>query len=209
MAVILNKKICDNAKECGGIASCTTGALYWDTASNSIAINNDLCISCFACQDGCPVGALSVATSDSEYELIVNKVENDPRTIEDLFVDRYGAMPFDDDLLIKAEEIYATVERTTGVVIVELFSEDSIQCLAHSIPVNTILSWIGLCPRYYKAEVSSSDLLRFDISETPALLFFSNGKIIGKITGVYNIDPDRNDFSKEEELKTQILEIVG
>lgn len=30
MAVLVNFKICDNAKECGGIEVCPTGALSWD-----------------------------------------------------------------------------------------------------------------------------------------------------------------------------------
>ena len=54
MAVLINFKICDNAKECGGIAVCPTGALSYDDEKESIVIDNDpnvkyvsLCPKCY------------------------------------------------------------------------------------------------------------------------------------------------------------------
>jgi NAD-dependent dihydropyrimidine dehydrogenase PreA subunit len=38
MAVLVNFKICDNAKECGGIEVCPTGALSWDEENETIKI---------------------------------------------------------------------------------------------------------------------------------------------------------------------------
>ena len=61
MAVLVNFKICDNAKECGGIAVCPTGALSWNEEKESIEIDNDKCISCGLCEKECPIGAIMVA----------------------------------------------------------------------------------------------------------------------------------------------------
>ena len=36
MPVLINFKICDNAKECGGIEVCPTGALSYDDENKSI-----------------------------------------------------------------------------------------------------------------------------------------------------------------------------
>lgn len=44
MSVLVNFKICDNAKECGGILTCPTGALSWDEEKETININNEKCI---------------------------------------------------------------------------------------------------------------------------------------------------------------------
>ena len=41
MSVLINFKICDNAKECGGIEVCPTGALSWDEENETIKIDND------------------------------------------------------------------------------------------------------------------------------------------------------------------------
>ena len=43
MAVLRNYKICDNAKECGGIAVCSTGALSWNEEKETIEISKILC----------------------------------------------------------------------------------------------------------------------------------------------------------------------
>ena len=46
MSVLINFKICDNAKECSGIAVCPTGALSWNEEENKIEIDNTRCVAC-------------------------------------------------------------------------------------------------------------------------------------------------------------------
>ncbi len=94
MPVLVNFKICDNAKECGGLAVCPTGALTYDEKEKTLLIDNNKCISCGKCEKECPIGAISVAKTKEEYEKIKNEIDNDTRNIKDLFVDRYGATPF-------------------------------------------------------------------------------------------------------------------
>ena len=40
MPVLINFKICDNAKECGGIAVCPTGAISYVENKESLVIDN-------------------------------------------------------------------------------------------------------------------------------------------------------------------------
>ena len=46
MPVLINFKICDNAKECNGIEVCPTGALSWNEEDQTIEIDNSKCIEC-------------------------------------------------------------------------------------------------------------------------------------------------------------------
>ena len=66
MAVQVNFKICDNAKECGGVAVCPTGAFSYDEEKNTIVIDNDKCISCGLCEKECPIGAIIVTKTEEE-----------------------------------------------------------------------------------------------------------------------------------------------
>ena len=105
MGVLINFKICDNAKECGGIEVCPTGALYWDEEKESITIDNSKCTSCEKCIEACPVDAIKVGKTDEEYQELKKEIDNDPRKRSDLFVDRYGAQPIHDAFLVEVNNL--------------------------------------------------------------------------------------------------------
>lgn len=177
MAVLLNYKICDNAAECGGIEACPTGAIFWDGANKKIGIDNNLCISCKNCVEECPVGAIQVAITDEEYESIKTNIDNDLRTIEELFVERYGAMPIDDNLFMNDEQIVAIVN-TESLVFVEQFQDSSIQCLLHSIPMAVISEKYGA--KCVKQQID--DGIK---GEYPCLVIYYEGKMTGRVDGYY------------------------
>ena len=192
MAVLINFKICDNAKECGGIAVCPTGALSWDEENETIKIDNDKCICCGACERNCPIGAIKVAFSDEGYDKIAKEIEDDPRTVKDLFVDRYGAAPLSEFFMIGEDEIESKL--TDGIVLVELYNDDSIECLLKSIPVKEITKDLPSDTLFFKAESKEENL--------PALLIYKNKELLGKIEGYYTTD-------QKEELMNKINEILG
>ena len=192
MSVLINFKICDNAKECGGIAVCPSGALSWDEENETIKIDNDKCICCGACERSCPVNAIKVAFSDEEYDKIEKEIEDDPRTIKDLFVDRYGAAPLSEFFMINEDEIESKL--TDGIVLVELYNDGSIECLLKSIPIKEITKDLPSDTLFFKAESKEEKL--------PVLSIYKNKKLLGKIDGYYTVD-------QKEELLNKIKSIIG
>ena len=194
MAVLVNFKICDNAKECGGIAVCPTGALSYDDEKETIIIDNDKCISCGRCERECPIGAIMVARTDEEYDKLKKEIDNDSRTTKDLFVDRYGATPLSEFFMIESDDIENKVHND-GLTLIELYTEDSIQCLLKSIPIKELSQPLPKDTLFYKAEATEETINKYTINEVPSLLIFKNSSLLGHVDGYYTID------SKEEMIK--------
>lgn len=200
MSVLINFKICDNDKACSGMSVCPNGVFSWDDEKNTLVIDNKKCTCCGLCEKACMVSAIKVARTDEEYEKIKKEFEEDPRTINDLLVDRYGATPIDAAMIGKAKEIDSKLLGAERPFIVELYNEESIMCLLKSIPMKKIADAFDKETRYRKIEVTTDDLLKlYDIKELPALLFFRNGKLVGKIEGYIDEDNKKELFDKIEE----------
>lgn len=200
MTVLINFKICDNSEDCNGIRVCPTRAFYWDREKKTIAVDNSRCTSCGKCEEACPVDAIRVAKTEREFREIKKEIEKDPRKVSDLFVDRYGAQPISSAFLIPESKFDIQILRSTRPAVLELFRDDSIQCLLRSIPLKNLFK--GLDIKYRKMEVKNNSLLdRYEIKELPALLFFRDGKLAGKIEGYF-------ESREREELKGKIDKIL-
>jgi NAD-dependent dihydropyrimidine dehydrogenase PreA subunit len=200
MPVLINFKICDNAKECNGIAVCPTGALSWGEKRKTIVIDNSKCVSCRKCEPACMVHAIRVAKNEKEYKRIKKEIDDDPRKAADLYVDRYGAQPIHPAFLIHEDKFILEVLESNKLTAVELFKNESIMCLLTSIPIKDLFRDKDI--KYRKLELKGNALLkRYNIKKLPSLLFFRNGKLAGKIEGYY-------DNKKKAELMKKIKKIV-
>lgn len=192
MPVLVNFKVCDNAKECGGVEICPTGAITFDEEKETLVIDNSKCISCGQCENECPIGAIRVAKDENEYKKIKEEIDNDPRKTKDLFVDRYGAAPLSEFFMLEAEKIEQKID-TNKIVLVELYNDDSIQCLLKSIPIKELVKDLPDTTTFYKIESKEDIEEKYEVKELPTLLVFNKGKLSGKIEGYYT-DESKNEI---------------
>ena len=199
--VIINRNICDNAQECSGIAICPTGALYWDEDKGEIAYNPDVCIDCGACADasaeGCPIGAIRWAADDEEYQKIQDEVNNETMSLAELEVERYGASPIEP--FIKVEDVkdfISTIKQK--YLVLELFNDDSINCLLHSIRVDDIKKVFNTDVCYKKVQVDDvTDFSFAAITELPSLVIMRGMEVLSVVAGYY-----------DDEKKLELLELI-
>jgi len=185
MSVLINFKICDNAKECNGVAVCKTGALSWDDKKKTIIIDNSKCTSCGLCEGSCMVDAIKVAKNKNEYDKLKKEIDEDTRKASDLFVDRYGATPIHPAFLISEDKFKTEVVESHKTTVAELFSDESIMCLLSSITIRELFDKYDIKYRKVKLNNNSEILKKYKIKKLPSLLFFKEGKLIGKIEGYF------------------------
>ena len=195
MAVFVNFKICDNAKECGGVEVCPTGAFSWEEEKETIVLENQKCISCGLCEKECPIGAIRVGKTEEECQKIEKEIEDDPRTTKHLFVDRYGAAPLSEFFMIEASDISDKI-KNKGLTFIECYKDDSIQCLLKSIPIKELTVDLDHDTLFYKVEVDDEVIDKYDLYAFPSLLIFKDGKYLGKVEGYYSNDK-KDDFIEE------------
>jgi hypothetical protein len=145
-----------------------------------------------------------VAKTKAEYDRIKAELDADPRRVEDLKVDRYGAGAFSDPTLQpqEAEEFVAEHSRG-GVVCLELqMPYEDMPCHLLSIPMAELLD---LGKITYRAVAHDKELAaKYDVADTPALAFFKDGAQIGRIEGYYEDNPNEKSY-----LISQIKKILG
>jgi len=187
MPAIINFKICDNAKECSGIAICPTKAMHYDEEKQTIVIDKDKCTSCGLCRPECPIGAIQVGRTDEEYQQCQKEIAEDPRTIKDLFVDRYGASPIFEFFMINNDQLDEKIQNE-NITLIEVYNPIEAQCLLKSIPIKDLTDEMERDVQYYKLVPSDDVKIKYAINELPSLLIFRAGDLLGMIKGYYNIE---------------------
>lgn len=201
MPALINFKICDNSKECPAMEVCPTNAIYWYEPDKKLKIDNSKCNNCRLCEIECTVDAIRVAEDYTELQIIKKEIEDDPRIVSDLFVDRYGAMPIHPAFQMPQSKFKVSILESGKTAALEIFKEESIECLLYSIPLKELLDGIDI--KYRKMEVEDNSILdTYDVKKLPSLLFFKDGRLLGKIEGFC-------EKNQKAEIKNKIHKILN
>lgn len=179
MSVLINKKRCDNANVCSCIAECPTKAFYWDEKKQSVAVDNSLCINCRQCMIACEAGAVKVARSKEEYNKIKTEYDEDVMTIKELFQDRYGASPVNENYTLELNDLHQLIKDSNKTLLIEFYNDDEARCLINSIPINDFIKTINIPISYRKINVSDvSTIKEYSIDILPSFLVIADEKIV-------------------------------
>lgn len=204
MPAIINFKICDNCDACNAINVCPTKAFRWNDKKKTLEIDNEKCIECGLCatsEESCQVGAIKFSKSPEEFEKIKDEIEKDERTIADLMVDRYGAQPINMPFYCEEDELDKVIN-TDKTCFIEVFNDDSIDCLIKSIPIKEIFKELNKDILYRKLEVKTEEFKqKYSIKELPSIIFFKDKKCLGIVEGYYSTE-------NKQELLDKIKEIL-
>jgi NAD-dependent dihydropyrimidine dehydrogenase PreA subunit len=187
MPIAINFKVCDNSPDCLAILVCPTKALYFDKEKKSLIIDNSKCTNCGKCIPECEVDAIKFAKDDKELKKVQEEIDSDSRKASELFIDRYGGEPQDNRFFCPSEKFDIQILQATKLTIVECFDEESIHCLVYSIPIKELFEDDDIAYRKFAVE-DEKFKTQYNIKKLPALLFFNEGKIKGKIEGYYSMD---------------------
>jgi len=153
----------------------------------------------------CPIAAIRVAKSKAEADKIQAEFDADPRKTEDLKIDRYGAGVFSTPALQPAEAV-AFAAASKGLLCLELqLAFEDMPCHLLSIPMSELLD---LKTTTYRAVANGAEVAeKFGVSEIPALVFFKDGKQIGKVEGYFG-DNEEGTGAEKTFLRNKIKDVL-
>jgi len=170
MPPIRNHKICDNSADCSGIANCANGVFFWDDKEGTIKLDTTKCVECGECESFCTVNAIRYAKCVDTLATLQKEIDNDPRTITDLLVDRYGSATIVDTYTFElSKEKVENRIKSNRPVIIEFNSNDTIECLLNSIPISFITEQFHKDATYSKFFLDEGDFKTYGVTTTPCL----------------------------------------
>ena len=181
LLAIVHPGRCDQDKGCGCPKVCPFDAWYRDEKDENWLIDASKCTGCGLCLRECPAGAVLLANTLDEAERIKDGIDTDTfHTQKRLFVERYGGMPIKSE--ITGEEFDSKIKN--DFVIVEFFRNEKLICMVKCVPYSEIMP----CENIHKIDADKHPEItkQFNITQFPSLLFFRDGKIVGRIEGFKN-----------------------
>jgi len=189
MPPIINFKICDNSEDCAAIKKCKNGVFGWDAKHKSLTINHKKCKECGECVGFCPVKAIHFGACKDEYKKIEREIAKDPRTMTELFIDRYGAMPIDDAFVFELTpdrlKKRINVQRP---MIIEFNCRETMACLLKSVPIADIQEQFHPDAAYSKFFIKEDEMPQYGVTKTPCLRFYYKNELLGQIDEYFDKD---------------------
>ena len=141
--IIINQKICDKSPDCGGIAVCPSGALFFNQDSQAVEWNQDKCVFCLRCTlpDSCPIGAIMYARDEASEKTIIDTINSDPRSEDWLWQERFGVEPGKPSIAKElTDENFEEVVNSSQNSLIDIWHQDYLNCRLHSVLYQDILT---------------------------------------------------------------------
>ena len=200
MPVAINYKICDLAPMCGGIEVCPTGAFFWNKKTKRPDVDNKKCLSCGVCVRECPVNAILLARDQKEYDELLEKIKNDPRSEVDLWKEKLGTQPGRTVPLapiITTRNFQEEISGSKDWILLDVWSEETLDCRFHSISFDDLkLNKVSFKKLDGGTEKELAYQLR--VKKPPTLILFKDGRERWRHEG-YLYASDRNSIKQELE----------
>jgi NAD-dependent dihydropyrimidine dehydrogenase PreA subunit len=191
MLPIINFKICDNSEDCEVIKKCRRGVFGWDAKHKTLTVNPKKCGGgCDGeCVNYCPVKAIRFCRDKEDCKRIEREIERDPRTMTELFIDRYGAMPVDDAFVFELtpERLKKRIN-VQRPMIIEFNRRDTTACLLKSVPIADIQEQYHPDAAYAKFFIKPEEMQQYGVTKTPCLRFYYNNELLGQIDEYFEKD---------------------
>jgi Fe-S-cluster-containing hydrogenase component 2 len=198
MSIIIDLYLCKHAKGCLGATACPTGALHWDNEKRRLSFDDEKCHQCGLCENACEADVISMKEYTSECAERKLRHRNSVIRPCNFAQERYGTALINKDFELSLSSFVKRDFCADSVVAVEVYDKNSIECLLYSIPIDYLFEKRGV--KFRKMEVSDNFLSENRISTLPALLFFRDGKEIGRVEGFYNYHQRHDLLRKIENL---------
>jgi len=186
MPGVINYKICDLANACGGLAVCPTKAFSWNKKLKKPEIDNKKCTSCGICVAECPVEAIVVTRTEEEFEEVLEKIRNDPRSEKELWRERLGCQPGRTPplaVVVTPNNFEKEVLKAEGLIALDVWSEETLDCRYHSV----LWDDLGFAKKiaFKKLDAGKNKELaqKLKAKKLPSLLFFKNSEEVGRREG--------------------------
>lgn len=181
MVAIINYKRCDRAEACPCIKVCPVGALYYDPERKRPVIDKSKCTNCGLCVQKCPAQVIRLARNEEEEQKILEEIERDKMTTQELFLERYGVPPGNSDFVVNKSNFEDEVLNAKDVILVDCWSFSQAPCRIKAIPFGDFIK--GAEIRKLNVDENKDIAKQFSIHLYPTLLVFKNGKIIDRFEG--------------------------
>lgn len=217
--VVFNSKICDHAKWCPAKTACerTMGvddnqaAIYFDSITNKITVNGQMCASydCIdkMCTRQCQYFKYAYTNAEKwMLEQEVAQFEEDPKFN---FIPRLNAGGCPEHLKIEYNDLIHLININKGLLFVEIINARSSVGIFEGVKFSDLMPESIYNLYYRKLFIEDLEILqlaesKFEFYELPVILVFYKEQCIEKITGTYK----NNELKRVAELKDKFRKII-
>ncbi len=188
--IIFNYNFCDLSPECGGIAVCQYGAMFYDEKKGRPIWDRAKCRFCLKCTapGACPVGCILYARNRREALEMGRRVKEDQKLKRWLWKERYGVGPgITPPLVTRITEGNGNEFLSDGnYKLLDVWHSDLVDCRLHSPLYEDVLGDLRGKVEVYKLNAGENFRLakELGVEKFPSLVLLKGRKEMWRFEGL-------------------------